>query len=98
MHIWNFKKLIEAVELAVEAMLVDENSHNRNFIELQHLEWSIEFTVAFFLSRLQASYHVNCVPNDNQIQCGKVNMVTWLGDLTSEIKVLLTQENFFINF
>ena len=80
MHIWNFK--IKAVELAIEARLLNENSHHGYSIQLQHHEQISEFSEALFPSHLQACYSVNCVPDGSWVYCGEVFKVTQSEELS----------------
>ena len=67
---------MEAVELAVEARLFNENNHNGYSILVS--------TSLLFPSHLQAGYHVNYVPDGSWVHCGEVLKATWSGELSGK--------------
>ena len=69
---------MEAVELTVEARLLITATMDIPF-ELQYLGYISEFSEALFPSHLQASYHVNSVPDSSRVHCSEVLKATWPG-------------------
>ena len=87
MHTWNFK--MEAVELAIKARLLNENSHHGYSIWIKHLKQISEFSETLFPSHSQAGYHDNCVPYGSWVHYGEVFKATWSEELSDKCAVVI---------
>ena len=76
---------MEAVELAVEAKLLDENSYDGYSIRVTTPR--VDFRVQSLL--LQAGYHVNCVPDGSWVHCGEALKATWSGESSDKCAAVI---------
>ena len=75
---------MEAIELAVEARLLNGHSHYEYSIRVTTSQADSEFSEALFPSYLQAGYHINCVPDVSWVYCNEVFKATWPEELSDK--------------